>query len=104
MQPVLAGRLLVRERSLLRAALVPVGWLAAFCAGWGLLHFDGGPAAMVRHFYQSFAFLAPVPSVLLAAHYARMVVRARTCLGLPPPRRGWRPCGGVFATRSPRRC
>ena len=84
MQPILGGRLLFRERPLLRAALVPVAWLAAFCAGWGLLHVGDGVGAVVRHFYQSFAVLAPVPSVLLAAHYARMVVRARTCLGLPP--------------------
>ena len=84
MQPVLGGRLLFRERSLLREALVPVGWLAVFCAGWGLLHLGDGMGAVVRQFYQTFAVLAPVPSVLLAAHYARMVVRARTCLGLPP--------------------
>ena len=84
MQPILGGRLLLRERSLLRAALLPVVLLAVFCAGWGLLHLREGPGSVVRHFYGSFAVLAPLPSVLLAAHYGRMVVRARTCLGLPP--------------------
>jgi hypothetical protein len=101
MQPILGGRLLLRERALLRAALVPVGWLAAFCAGWALLHLGDGVGAMVRHFYETFAVLAPVPSVLMAAHYARMVVRARTCLGLPPgePRLEslWRRCRHALA-------
>jgi hypothetical protein len=101
MQPILGGRLLLRDRALLRAALVPVGWLAAFCAAWGLLHLGDGASEMVRHFYQTFAVLAPVPSVLLAAHYARMVVRARTCLGMPPadPRLQsvWRRCRHALA-------
>jgi hypothetical protein len=84
MQPLLGARVLFSERQLLRAALVPVGWLAAFCLAWGLLHIDHGAGSVIRHFYRTFAVLAPLPSVLLAGHYARMVVRARLCLGLPP--------------------
>jgi hypothetical protein len=83
MQPILGARVLLRERRLLRSALIPVAWLAGVCALWGLLHVQDGPRSMVRHFYQTFAVLAPLPSVLLAGHYARMVVQARVCLQLP---------------------
>jgi hypothetical protein len=83
MQPVLGLRLLLRERTLLRAALVPVGLLAAFCAVLGLLEIAAGPRAVLRQFYRTFALLAPLPSVLMAGHYARLVVRARACLALP---------------------
>jgi hypothetical protein len=84
MQPLLGARVLFGQRQLLRSALIPVGWLAAICLGWGLLHIDQGVSSAVRHFYRTFAVLAPLPSVLLAGHYARMVVRARGCLGFPP--------------------
>jgi uncharacterized protein involved in cysteine biosynthesis len=84
MQPILAVRLLLRRRDLLRAALVPVALVAAFCALWGLLEIRHGPARAVRVFYRTFAVLAPLPSVLMAGHYARLVVRARACLDFPP--------------------
>jgi hypothetical protein len=84
MQPLLGARVLFGQRQLLRAALVPVAWLAGFCLAWGLLHASGGAGSVIRHFYRTFAVLAPLPSVLLAGHYARMVVRARFCLGFAP--------------------
>jgi hypothetical protein len=83
MQPILGARLLLRERKLLRSALIPVGLLALVCFLWSLLSLDGGPGKMLREFYRTFAVLAPLPSVLMAGHYARMVVRARACLSLP---------------------
>jgi hypothetical protein len=84
MQPILGARLLLHDRALFLAALVPVAWLAAFCALRVLPDVGKGPGPMVRHFYQTFAVLAPLPSVLMAGHYARLVVRARACLALPP--------------------
>jgi hypothetical protein len=84
MQPLMSLRLLVRDRALLRAALVPVFWIAAFCAVVSLLHLSDGPRSMLRHFYRTFAVLAPLPSVLMAGHYARLAVRARSPLGLAP--------------------
>jgi hypothetical protein len=84
MQPLMSLRLLLRNRTLLRAALVPVFWIAAFCAVVSLLHVSEGPRSMLRHFYRTFAVLAPLPSVLMAGHYARLAVQARGPLGLPP--------------------
>jgi hypothetical protein len=94
-QPLLGARLLIGQRALLRAALVPVGLLAAFCALWAtggfLLDLPGraqplGPVAgrALRDFYKTFAVLAPLPTVLMAGHYTRLVVRTRECLQLPP--------------------
>jgi hypothetical protein len=83
MQPILGARLLVRDRLLRRAALVPVGFLAAFCLLLALDKVNKGGPAFLRDFYKTFAVLAPLPSVLMRGHYARLVMRARACFGLP---------------------
>jgi hypothetical protein len=84
MQPVLAGRLLIRHRPLLRAALVPAALLACFCAVLALLDPAGGRYGILRRFYEVFATLAPLPPILLARHYARLAATARNTLGLGP--------------------
>jgi hypothetical protein len=115
-QPLLGARLLLAQRTLLNAALVPVGLLAGFCALWALGGFlidlpSGstsaarplGPVAgrACKHFYQTFAVLAPLPTVVMAGHYTRLVVRARQFLDLPPaepPRESiWRALGRALA-------
>jgi hypothetical protein len=82
-QPLLGLRLLVTDRELLRAALVPVGLLAAFCAAVALLG-GGLHGGALHRFYTTFALLAPLPSVLLGHHYARLAVLARHKLGFAP--------------------
>lgn len=80
-QPVVGARTLLANRELLRAALVPVGVLAAFCAVVAVL---GHPSRFVHRFYTTFAVLAPLPSIVFADHYARLAARARVVLGFPP--------------------
>jgi hypothetical protein len=77
-QPLLGIRMLVTHRHLLEAALVPAGLLAAFCAVIALLG-DGGD--FLHRFYTTFAILAPLPSIVLAGHYARLAARARHAFG-----------------------
>jgi hypothetical protein len=78
-QPIVGARAMVSDRQLLVSALIPVLLLAGFCGLWALTSLDHGGRAVLRTFYRTFAVLAPVPSVLMASHYARMVVRARRC-------------------------
>ena len=80
-QPLLGVRVLATHRDLLRAALIPAAFLAAFCAVAAVLG-DGGN--FFHRFYTTFAVLAPLPSLLFANHYARLAVRARQVLGFPP--------------------
>jgi hypothetical protein len=80
-QPLLGVRMLATHRQLLRAALVPTALLAAFCAVVALLG-DGGN--FLHRFYTTFAVLAPLPSIVLASHYARLAVQARHALGFSP--------------------
>ena len=85
MQPLLGGRMLLLDGQLLRAALIPAGLLAAFCAGIALLDpVSWSLGGVVRRFYQIFAVLAPLPSVLLARHYARLAAVARNKFGFGP--------------------
>jgi hypothetical protein len=77
-QPLLGVQMLVTHRHLLRAAAVPAALLAAACAVIALLG-DGGD--FLHRFYTTFVVLAPVPSVLLASHYARLAVAARHAFG-----------------------
>ena len=85
MQPILGARMLFRHGELLKAALIPAGLLAAFCVGAALLDpVSWTVGGVVRRFYQIFAVLAPLPSVLLARHYARLAALARTTLGFGP--------------------
>jgi hypothetical protein len=79
-QPLLGVRLLATHRRLLEAALVPAVLLAAFCAVIALAGHRGG---FLHRFYVTFAVLAPLPSILLAGHYARLAVQARHVLGFP---------------------
>ncbi|HEY0191667.1 MAG TPA: hypothetical protein VGC42_11145 [Kofleriaceae bacterium] len=79
-QPLLGIRLLASHRALLIAALIPAVVLAAFCAAIALL----GNGPFVHKFYTTFAVLAPLPSIVFAAHYARMAVAARHALGFAP--------------------
>jgi hypothetical protein len=85
MQPILGARMLFRDRELLQAALVPAGLLAAFCACAALVDpVSWSVGGVVRRFYQIFAVLAPLPSVLLARHYARLAAVARNKFGFGP--------------------
>jgi hypothetical protein len=77
-QPLLGIRMLATHRNLLEAALIPAGLLAAFCAVIALVG-DGG--SFLHRFYTTFAVLAPLPSIVLAGHYARLAVQARHLLG-----------------------
>ncbi|HEX3476303.1 MAG TPA: hypothetical protein VHT91_14860 [Kofleriaceae bacterium] len=80
-QPVVGARTLLVHRELLRAALVPVGVLAAFCA---VVAVAGHSTRHVHRFYTTFAVLAPLPSIVFADHYARLAARARVVLGFGP--------------------
>ncbi|MCU1278206.1 MAG: hypothetical protein JWM53_1752 [bacterium] len=85
MQPILGARMLFSDGELLKAALIPAGLLAAFCAGVALLDPVSWTArGIVHRFYQTFAVLAPLPSVLLSRHYARLAALARHKFGFGP--------------------
>jgi hypothetical protein len=77
-QPLLGARMLATHRELLEAALVPAALLAAFCAVFALLGHRGD---FLHRFYTAFAVLAPLPSIVLASHYARLAVKARHAFG-----------------------
>jgi uncharacterized protein involved in cysteine biosynthesis len=82
MQPFLGARMLFSDGELLRAALLPAGLLAAFCALVALVDpASPGVGGVLRRFYQTFAVLAPLPTLLLARYYARFAVKARHKLG-----------------------
>jgi len=85
MQPILGARMLFTDRELLRASLVPAALLAGFCACIALLHpVSWSVGGVLRRFYQTFAVLAPLPSVLLSRHYARLAAVARNKFGFGP--------------------
>jgi len=85
MQPLLGARMLFSDGELLKAALVPAGLLAAFCAAIALIDpVSWSFGGVVRRFYQTFAVMAPLPSVLLARHYARLAAVARHKFGFGP--------------------
>lgn len=85
MQPLLGARMLFRDGDLLRASLVPAGLLAAFCVCVALLDpVSWTPWGIVRRFYQIFAVLAPLPSVFLSRHYAKLAAVARNKFGFGP--------------------
>ena len=77
-QPLLGARMLFSDRELLVAALIPAALLAGVCAVVAVL---GPPHKLFETFYTTFALLAPLPSVILAHHYARLAVLARHKLG-----------------------
>jgi uncharacterized protein involved in cysteine biosynthesis len=82
-QPILGARILLKDGELLREALVPAAWLAAFCAVCALVSPADGPiwAGRFKTFYRTFAVLAPVPSIIFAKHYARLAALVRWKLG-----------------------
>jgi hypothetical protein len=80
-QPLLGLRMLASRRDLLKAALVPAGLLAIVCAGIALL---GDRGDFLHRFYTTFAVLAPLPSIVLASHYARLAAQARHAFGFSP--------------------
>ena len=82
-QPLLAMRRLLGDGRLLLAALKPAALLALFCGAIALLKHDQGESFRdwLHSFYASFALLAPVPSVLLVNHYARLAAEANRALG-----------------------
>ncbi|HEX8952919.1 MAG TPA: hypothetical protein VF945_13780 [Polyangia bacterium] len=85
MQPLLGARMLFTDRALLTAALVPAALLAGFCACIALLDpVRWSVGGVVHRFYQTFAVLAPLPSVLLSRHYARLAAVARDKFGFGP--------------------
>ncbi len=85
MQPLLGARVLFTDGELLKAALVPAALLAAFCACVALIDpVSWSVGGVVRSFYRTFAFLAPLPSLFLASHYARLAAVARTRFGFGP--------------------
>lgn len=79
-QPLLGLRVLLGHRELLIAAVIPALVLAGFCAAIALI----GDGSFLHEFYETFAVLAPLPSIVFAAHYARMAVTARHALGFAP--------------------
>src|SRR6476469_2058272 len=85
MQPLLGARMLFTDGELMRAALVPAVLLAGFCAVVALLDpVSWSVGGVLRRFYQTFAVLAPLPSVLLSRHYARLAALARNNFGFGP--------------------
>ena len=73
--PLHGARLVFTDPELRDAALLPAALLASFCVVVTL--FTSWPGlGWVRRFYQVFVALAPVPTVLLASHYAQLAVLA----------------------------
>lgn len=94
MQPLLGARMLFSDRELLEAAIVPAALLAGFCACIAFLDpVSWSVRGVVHRFYQTFAVLAPLPSVLLARHYARLAAVARDKFGFGPVRPCIEPLG-----------
>jgi len=82
-QPLLGARVLLREPDLLIESLKPALLLGAVCALVALASPHEGPLWLgrLKRFYQTFAVLAPLPSVLFAKHYARLAALVRWRLG-----------------------
>jgi hypothetical protein len=88
-QPILGARILLSDFELLKESLFPAALLALACAAYASLSGDHhGKWAWARQFYQAFAALAPLPSVVFANHYARIaaIIRWRLGFGACGPR------------------
>jgi hypothetical protein len=82
MQPILGARMLLSDGELLKAALLPAALLGAFCVLVALVDPPSWTVVgVLTRFYHVFALLAPLPSILLARHYARLAVVARRKFG-----------------------
>lgn len=81
-QPVVGLRLVISDQQFFIDSLKPALLLAGFCALAAMLHLEiGGTEAtqklsFLHRFYTTFAVLAPLPSILFAAHYARLAAMA----------------------------
>jgi hypothetical protein len=80
-QPVIGLRVVVRDRQLLKAALIPAVVLGLFCALVALATAHGSPLRYFKRFYELFAALAPMPSIIFARHYGRLAAAAHHKLG-----------------------
>jgi hypothetical protein len=82
-QPVLGARILLADPSLMQEALYPGAILAIVCAIFASFKANGEPGDWVwfKEFYTAFAYLAPLPSVIFANHYARIAAMIRWRLG-----------------------
>jgi hypothetical protein len=79
-RPVVGLRMLLSDVELLKGALLPTALVVCFCV-WGALL---TPWRFFRTFYSLFAFLAPMPSIFMARHYARLAAEARVRDGFGP--------------------
>lgn len=94
-QPVLGLRMLLSDRTLLVESLQPALLLAGFCAMAATLGLPIGSSSddleesFIHRFFSIFAVLAPLPSILLASHYANLaaVAHQRLQLGTCQPRK-----------------
>ena len=82
-QPIWAARRIAGDPELLRESCYPALLLALVCAGVAILTTFPGLSTL-RRFYQVFVALAPVPTVLLARHYAHLAVLAHQRAGGGP--------------------
>jgi uncharacterized protein involved in cysteine biosynthesis len=80
-QPLIGARMVLRDRELLKVALVPVLLLGLFCAAIALLKGLDSPEEVAARFYRTFAVLAPLPSIVFARHYARLAAASHQKLG-----------------------
>jgi hypothetical protein len=82
-QPILGARILLADPTLLQEALYPGAILAIVCAIYASLSgtHEVGHWLWFKQFYKAFAWLAPMPSVVFANHYARIAAMIRWRLG-----------------------
>jgi hypothetical protein len=81
-RPVIGARVILRDLELLKAALWPAAITACICV-WGCW-ISPGDHGRIRRFYELFALLAPMPSLFMARHYAKLAAEARTKMGFGP--------------------
>ncbi|MEE9382251.1 MAG: hypothetical protein V3V08_02415 [Nannocystaceae bacterium] len=83
-QIAVAGRLLLRHRTLARAALVPAMSFAVLCAIFAAIQLnDTEPLHAAQRFYGLLVSAAPISPVLFTHSYAKLAARAQTYAGLP---------------------
>lgn len=95
-QPILGLRALVSDVQLLWEAAYPAAVLGLACALYASVSHGEGGWAWFGRFYKAFAWLAPLPSLIFANHYARLgaLIRWRLGLGACGPRE--MPVGMLF--------
>ena len=80
-QPVFGLRVVMRDRQLRKAALVPAVTLGLFCALVALVSAHDSFGHFFKRFYGLFAALAPMPSIVFARHYGRLAAAAHQKFG-----------------------